>query len=76
MQEMGITEYSQLVDLALNKKKWRKVVEAKIMEEQLRVAREISDRRSGERKWGFGDHNRLMRRARSMAMLSLKPPIT
>jgi hypothetical protein len=63
-----VLTYRELLELAMNKRQWRKLVEQEAMREQMRVASDISQRRFREKRpWSPQDHDRLMVQARENA---------
>jgi len=61
--------YEELMDAAKDKRKWRRIVEAETMFEQMSVAQDVSNRRKCEqRRWLPSDHTRLMKWARGSAL--------
>jgi hypothetical protein len=68
LEMTGLPTYADLTERALDKYRWRQLVESATMKEQLHVASQISHRRFKEpRRWLFGDHTALIRAAKETA---------
>jgi hypothetical protein len=64
-----VSSYDELCELAVHKRKWRRVVEEETLREQLAVASRTSARRRNEnRAWSDDDHSSLIRLARANAL--------
>ena len=57
--------YGQMVDAALDRGRWRSIVEAATLRESTAVAHAISARRSRERSWTEEDHATLLVKVRA-----------